>query len=183
MFDIYEIHCVNTDTKYIGRSVELEKRWRAHKNMLKSNTHYNTRMQDDWNVYGEESFYFNVLENVSDKEEAIAIEQKYIDTTERKYNISNARDGGDTFSNNPRAAEISALKSRVFSGKGNPMYGRPKSQRMLDRVKEVNSKPVVAEGVEYASMTEAAKAHGVSVSTVGNRARSEKFTEWYYLDK
>lgn len=183
MFDIYTIYCRETDTHYVGRSVELEKRWRSHRNMLRTGTHYNTRMQSDWDTYGEESFVFTLINTAEDKDTAIAMEQTYIDSFDNKYNIADAKDGGDTFTNNPRASEITELKRKIFSGKGNPMYGKPKTQKMIDRVKEVNSKKVSVNGVIYSSMTAAAKAFGVCVSTVSNRSKSSSFPEWCFVDK
>ena len=51
-YNIYKIICKVNSKEYYGRSQEVEKRFRAHKNMLRSNTHRNMYMQEDWNKYG-----------------------------------------------------------------------------------------------------------------------------------
>ena len=54
---------VNTVTMraYIGKSVNVERRWRQHRRYLSSNKHHNTKLQADWNTYGETCFKFSVF--------------------------------------------------------------------------------------------------------------------------
>lgn len=182
-YDVYKIECDANGKIYFGRSQELEKRWRAHRNMLRSNTHRNLHLQEDWNIYGEHSFEFEVLETFSDLELSVAREQELIESNLGVgYNIGGAMDGGDRMLHNPRREETLKLKSEVFSGKGNPMYGRPKSQKMIDRVKEVNSKRVSIEGTEYPSVAEAIRMLGLNPSTAYFRVKSDSFPEWFYID-
>lgn len=110
-YDVYSITCRTTGTKYIGRSQEIEKRWRSHRNMLRRGLHNNILFQTDWTLHGEEDFVFEILHTYEDKQEAELKEQEYIDDqTIVKYNISDAKDGGDTFKNNPRKEEIMKVK-------------------------------------------------------------------------
>lgn len=180
-YDVYSITCLNNGKVYFGRSQEIEKRWRSHKNMFRKSEHNNTKMQNDWNEYGEESFLFEIIYTTNDLNDAIMIEQQYIDSDIfNKYNISNAKIGGDTFTNNPRKEEIRKLKSIASSGERNPMYGKPKSEKMLQRVKEVNSKKVIINGILYSSITEAGKAHDMKISTACYRIKSKNFQDWNY---
>lgn len=182
-YDVYKIECTENGKIYFGRSQELEKRWRAHRNMLRSNTHRNLHLQEDWNNYGDINFEFVVLETFSDLDLSIAREQELIEgNLGIGYNIGGAKDGGDRMLHNPRREETLKLKSEVFSGKGNPMYGRPKSQKMIDRVKEVNSKKVSIEGTEYPSVAEAIRMLGLNPSTAYFRVKSDSFPEWFYID-
>lgn len=181
---IYFIVCVENNKVYVGRSQEHDKRFRAHRNMLRKNEHRNMHLQEDWNKYGEESFEFRVIHTVHTLDESVNIEQDYIDDkTLSKYNIGRALDGGNTYTNNPRSPETKKLKSKIFSGEGNPMYGKPKSDLMIRRVKEANSKPISIEDVEYTSLTEASKQLGLGVTTINYRlkATSDKFKEWKYI--
>jgi group I intron endonuclease len=181
IYDVYTITCLSNEKVYFGRSQEVEKRWRSHKNMFRKSQHNNTLMQDDWNQFGEDSFLFEVVYTTEIIEDAISVEQMYIDSSDYdSYNISDASMGGDTFTNNPRKEEIRKLKSLQSSGERNGMYGKPKSEKMLQRVKEANSKPVIIEGVRYSSITEASKAYGVIVSTACYRIKAETFKEWNY---
>jgi group I intron endonuclease len=183
-YTIYSITCNQNSSVYFGRSQEVEKRWRAHKNMLRKSNHSNTHLQLDWDIYGESEFTFKILHVVSDLDLAISLEQKYIDDPSyNKYNISDANMGGDTFTNNPRKDEISKMKSINSSGERNPMYGKPKNEYTLKRIKEANSVPIVIDSVTYSSLTEASNVLGVGVTTINYRLKSnsDRFKEWKYI--
>ncbi|WP_239300058.1 GIY-YIG nuclease family protein [Paenibacillus sp. ACRRY] len=186
MYTIYKITCKSNDRTYYGRSQEVVKRWRSHRNMLRKNSHSNSELQLDWNLFGEDAFVFEVIELCSDYQESLEKEQKLIDYTRGvSYNIANSTLGGDTFTHNPRREEIRELKSRIFSGEGNPMFGKEKSERMIASVKEANSKKVSINGIIYGSLTEASAALGVKISTVSYRlkAESDKYKTWIYVDE
>lgn len=59
---IYCIENINNHKKYIGQSVDIQDRWRRHKNELEHNSHHNSYLQHSWNKYGEDVFNFYVLE-------------------------------------------------------------------------------------------------------------------------
>lgn len=184
IYTVYSIVCKENGKVYFGRSQEIEKRWRAHKNMLRRSIHNNTEMQKDWNLYSESNFEFNILEQSESLEFAIKTEQSYIDDIQyNKYNISDAKSGGDTFTNNPRKEEISKLKSINASGENNPMYGKPKTKYMIEKTREANSKPVRIEGETYSSLTEAGEKLNLGVTTVNYRLKSSspRFIEWQYI--
>lgn len=186
MYNVYEIVCTPNSRKYYGRSQEVEKRWRSHRNMLRKNEHSNIEMQNDWNEFGEDAFRFNIIETFTDIDASIAAEQTLIDDSMGiSYNISNAKAGGDTFTNNPRREEIRALHSLQTSGERNPMYGREKSPYTLQRIKEANSKPVIIDGTRYESLTQASRTLNVKQSTVSFRlnSESERFRTWVYVDR
>lgn len=183
IYSVYSITCKTNNKVYFGRSQELEKRWRSHRNMLRSNSHSNMHFQDDWQKYGEEDFLFEVLLETVVLEYAIQSEQGLIDSNEyNKYNITGALNGGDTFTNNPRSESTRKLKSINSSGKNNPMYGVPKSELMLQRVREANSKKVYIEGILYPSLTKASKEIGVGITTLSYRlnSNSDEFIDWKY---
>lgn len=183
MYKVYMIKCSANNRAYYGRSQEYEKRWRAHKNMLRTGSHYNTEMQKDWNQYGEENFMFIILNSFDSLEDSIICEQHYIDNRQPfDYNISNSINGGDTFTNNPNKDRIRELKSLNSTGIRNPMYGKPKSEHMIRRVKEANSKSIFIEGKTYNSITEASHELGIGITTVSYRLNSvsERFREWKY---
>ncbi|WP_416045908.1 GIY-YIG nuclease family protein [Priestia megaterium] len=186
MYTVYKITCKPISRDYFGRSQELEKRWRSHKNMLRTNSHYSTEMQRDWNKYGEGSFSFEVLATFEEIEACIAEEQRLIDESiEVSYNISNSKSGGDTFTYNPRREEIRELHRKLSSGENNPMYGKPKSKYTLQRIKEANSKPINIDGTTYPSISYASEVLGVNVTTICYRlnSNSNRFKSWVYVDK
>lgn len=185
IYNIYVIICKSNGKKYYGRSQEIEKRFRAHRNMLRKNEHRNMILQSDWNLYGEEDFIFEIIHSFTSLEESIKKEQYYIDSNLGiGYNIGCAKDGGDRMKFNPRKEETRKLKSRMFSGKGNPMYGKPKTEKMINSVKEANSKKVMVDGVVFNSVTECAKHHGLKANTTSYRikSKSERFKNWTYVN-
>jgi predicted GIY-YIG superfamily endonuclease len=46
---VYEIKNTLNNKRYIGSSVNIQKRWYAHKRMLNLNTHPNKHLQAAWN--------------------------------------------------------------------------------------------------------------------------------------
>ena len=141
-------------------------------------------LQEDWNKYSEENFEFVILHEFDSLEDSINKEQYYINSNIGiGYNIGDALNGGDRMKNNPRKEETRKLKSKIFSGKGNPMYGKKKSKKMIDSVKKANSKKVSIEGKIFNSGSEAAEYYKLKKNTVQYRlkSKSEKFKNWFYI--
>ena len=63
---------------YIGSSVDIERRWKQHRGILRRGTHDNSHLQRAWNKYGEDAFVFNVLEEVG-TDMLLVMEQEYLD--------------------------------------------------------------------------------------------------------
>lgn len=77
---IYKITCLTTDKFYIGSAVNINRRFDEHKTLLRHNKHYNSKLQNAWNKYGEENFYFGPIEFVEESQ-LLDIEQWWIDST------------------------------------------------------------------------------------------------------
>ena len=75
---IYRIENKQDEMEYIGSAVNIEKRWRKHRFLLRGNRHDNIHLQRAWNKYGEDSFVFTVLEEVN-TDELLIVEQKHLD--------------------------------------------------------------------------------------------------------
>lgn len=63
---IYLIANLCTGKVYVGQSNNCERRFYEHKKLLRKNKHYNGRLQNSWNKYGEPEFKFLMLESVDD---------------------------------------------------------------------------------------------------------------------
>lgn len=76
---------------YVGSSINIDKRWRSHKNRLNSNIHANKHLQNSWLKYGEINFIFSILETIS-LDKLAETEQKYLDIAvneqDKTYNLS-----------------------------------------------------------------------------------------------
>lgn len=96
MIGIYKIQNKVTDKVYIGKSVNIEKRWIQHRCHLNNNVHANDYLQKAWNKYGENGFNFSVLceceESALDEKEIYYI--NLYKATDRSYGY-NLREGGD----------------------------------------------------------------------------------------
>jgi group I intron endonuclease len=125
---IYSILNTITNEIYIGSAIDYIGRWASHKNLLLSNKHYNTKLQNSWNFYGKDNFIFEIVEYVSDRNNLIIREQYYLD------NILFASENDNRFHqlgfNTLRKAGNSLgykhTKETIekMSGKNNPMYGK-----------------------------------------------------------
>lgn len=72
---------VNTENGklYIGSAVRFRRRWAVHVNRLKEHKHSNPHLQSAWDLYGESSFEWRVLEIVVDPTTLCLQEQGWID--------------------------------------------------------------------------------------------------------
>lgn len=59
---VYLIRCVENGKRYIGESLNIDKRWTWHISDLNKNTHHSKTLQADWNRFGAESFVFEIIE-------------------------------------------------------------------------------------------------------------------------
>lgn len=138
---IYCIENLVNGKKYIGQSVNIERRKNRHFRELNSSKSPNKILQRAWNKYGEENFNFYVIE-ICEKENINDREIFYI-----KEMKSNAVDGGYNISwggNAPMAGVLVTDEHRkklsiANSGKNNAMYGKKLSKETLDKISKALS--------------------------------------------
>lgn len=89
---IYKILCVPTGKFYIGSSNNVKRRWGEHRKRLRQGSHPSAHLQNAWNLHGEASFEFVVLE-LTPVEILLSREQVWLDSTksyERKIGYNSA---------------------------------------------------------------------------------------------
>lgn len=83
---VYLITCIDSNNRYVGSTVNMYKRWVTHRSFLNSNKHSNINLQEEWNIYGENSFTIAVIE--SPPIDTLRQREKYwIFRLEPEYNI------------------------------------------------------------------------------------------------
>lgn len=94
---IYMIKNSINNKIYIGKSVDINKRWRDHRIALCDNSHYNEYLQRAWNKYGSDSFEFSIIEECQ-ADELNELEIYYIVECYKSYDPNfgyNLTKGGD----------------------------------------------------------------------------------------
>lgn len=100
--------------------------------MLRLNKHYNKNLQEGWNEYGEEKFDFKLIEKISYKEcdKISEREQHYLNNAKKKYNISPY---AGNIAGTPHTKKWKKKLSEMYSGEGNPLYGKHEENPMYGR--------------------------------------------------
>lgn len=120
---IYGIICIQNNKIYIGSALNILRRINVHKGQLKQNKHYNKKLQNAWNKYGNKTFYFKIIEKCH-KEDLISKEQYYINN----FNFSK-----DLFNLNPTAGScIGVIQSADTINKRRLSNPNRREVHMLD---------------------------------------------------
>jgi group I intron endonuclease len=109
---IYCLENLSNGKKYIGKSVNIEKRFIYHRHLLNNNKHWNNHIQNSWNKNGENSFCFWIIEEC-EKEMLSKKEIYYIQFFNTKIMGYNNSDGGEGISNPTLETRIKMSKSQI----------------------------------------------------------------------
>ena len=88
MKGIYQIRNKINNKRYIGSSNDIYQRIHRHRWALKYKKHENPRLQNAWNKYGGANFAFEVIEECSNSEDLVKLEQEYLNSNDNLYNIA-----------------------------------------------------------------------------------------------
>jgi len=128
---IYKITNKQNGKIYIGSSLNIYQRFYMHRSNLSSGNHHSSHLQRAWDKYGKESFIFEIIEEVPDKNVLLEKEQYYMDTT-KSYERENGYNINPTATNRLGAKHTEEAKRKMsesrkasgrWKGKNNPMYG------------------------------------------------------------
>lgn len=111
---IYKIENTSTGDCYIGASVRIERRWKDHRCALRRGSHYNWKLQEAWNKYGEEKFVFSVLRECP-ADLCSSLELEYIDALNPGYNL--CRHTAHAMVGISRSAETKRKIAKAITGK------------------------------------------------------------------
>jgi group I intron endonuclease len=121
---IYCIICRSNGKLYIGSTVDLLSRWRAHRNLLRRKKHTNGRLQQAWNRHREINFEFKVLERVRPSRR-LAIEQSWL-------NRSHCIDRNIGFNVHSRAFAAGRFGAQTWKGFSDPRGKRVTIKNLRD---------------------------------------------------
>ncbi len=82
---IYEILNTASGKRYIGQSVDIQRRWKEHRKTLRRGISHQPHLQSAWNKYGESAFQFSIL-GLCAPRDLTYFEQAWMDTRKPEYN-------------------------------------------------------------------------------------------------
>lgn len=119
---------------YIGSTVNSISRWKGHIKSLREQKHHSKHLQCAWNKYSEESFVFEIIEEVLDKSNLIEREQYYLDIYE-SYNRNKGYNICPKAGFNTRGASF--YKTKEWRDKQRKAHlGKNKSQKTRQKMSE-----------------------------------------------
>jgi group I intron endonuclease len=144
---IYLIKNTVNNKVYVGSAINISNRWSRHKHDLKEGKHHSEHLQKSWDKYGEQSFTFEILEEVTNPEHLLAYEQVYLDyyksfEVDRGYNMCKV--AGSHLGMKRKEETIKKLKNRIISQEtkhklSEAQKGRIFSEETKKKIGEANS--------------------------------------------
>jgi group I intron endonuclease len=117
---IYEIRHIVSGKRYVGSSYHISKRIKEHQKMLEKGEHHSPHLQHAYNAYGIDSFEFNVLAYLEEKE-LKSTEQRLIalnfSLDDNPYNTS--KDASSPMRGRRHSQKTKALMSKQRMGNEN----------------------------------------------------------------
>lgn len=175
MIGIYRITNRETDKSYVGLSIFIDERINNHNAALRSGTHKNMELQKDWNKYGEDNFYFDVIDVIDSDDYSRAnlnkLETEYIKYfNENSYNIAK--------NNNKKKEKHKKKKKSVSANAVEKRYGivfNEESYRGEFNLREAERNLIIKAAVKYRfNRKEIAEVIGFSERTLYRRIHQHK---------
>jgi group I intron endonuclease len=136
---VYCIENILDGKKYIGKSINMDSRWKDHRWLLKNNKHGNDYLQNSYNIHGEENFKFWIVQEIdnNNSEVLILMETYWIVYYNshiqfgRGYNLTFGQEGinGCVYSEQTRQK-----MSKSQSGENNPNFGKTTSDETKSKI-------------------------------------------------
>lgn len=153
---VYKIENLVNNNCYIGSTVSLKVRWKAHLRSLEENRHHCRHLQAGWNKYKKENFKFEILEELvfENNQKLIEREQFWLDSFSVNLKYNSAPRAGTNYGCKHskeanlkkserqrgivRTEESKKWLSEMRKGPGNPMYGKQISLEHKKAISKAN---------------------------------------------
>ena len=93
---VYVIKNIVNSKLYVGSSIDVKQRFRAHKSMLTRGSHSNSYLQNSWDLHGSDSFEFSLIEECEPNEDILLnLEQCWLDhfsSSDQKFGYNIVKD-------------------------------------------------------------------------------------------
>jgi group I intron endonuclease len=135
---IYCIENIKNGKKYIGSSIDCERRWYIHKWHLNKGKHPNMHLQNAWITYGQNFFNFSILEEV-DKSNLLNKEKEYIDLFNTINNLFGYNIANNTLSpmlGRKHSDESKTLMSLVKIGEKNSFFNKKHTEETKEKIRK-----------------------------------------------
>lgn len=196
MQGIYLITNTITGARYVGQSIDIERRWTEHRTPNASFKNKSKRFIDDIKQYGISNFKFEVLEEC-ERGKLLERERYWIGELKPEYNTINCGIPADTrkkISKTLKAYWRSMPKDQqdkiIRENLKGPSVGhavRPETREKLRAAqtgKNLFRVRVIETGVVYSGMRECAQALGCSYYSIINGLKGKtKTTKGYHLER
>ena len=139
---IYSIKNILDNKRYVGQTINLEKRKICHFHSLKNNSHFNFKLQGDFNKYGENNFLFEILV-YCEPTELTKYEQSFVNFYKSNiYNILldcvNSQQGIKMSEETRKKMSIS--HKGILAGEKHPNFGKHLSEETRKKISNKKSK-------------------------------------------
>lgn len=198
---IYMIVNRNTGKFYLGRSIDHKKRWADHRKTLRGNRHRNPRLQNSWNLHGEDAFDFAILSEAPKEilKELEGVLLKALWGLGVLYNLNKDPTGfeeGNKLGCFQRSDETKAKMSAAFTGrvfspehrqrisaarKGTKASADARARMSAQRQRGDHPRAVAVHtplGV-FSCQNDAADAYGKSAAWVRKKCKDQRFPDFY----
>ena len=172
---IYIIKNVKDGKMYVGKSVNIEKRWVEHIRALKRGDHGNNYLQHVFNLFGIDIFKHATIKEC-EKEDLNKKELFYISKLNSKApNGYNLTDGGEGLFNpsNEARQNMSIAHKRAIEKYGHPMTGRKHTSEAIEKIHSYRHTDEELEKMRVSSSGSNNSMFGKKQSLESNRKNSE----------
>lgn len=138
---VYKIKNTVNNLFYLGSTHCFRKRWMKHLLLLRRNKHYNGKLQQDFNHFGENCFEFEILERTC-IDNLLEREKYYL----HKYNTNEMYNIYLDPVKTTLGKKLICKSKRILSGPLNGMYGKKHTKETVELLKAlIADRPVTEE--------------------------------------